>query len=342
MFFPIGNPIVDKINEVRDAVVPVTKPIGDAFGAAVDRARDVGNAVGEAGRSVVDKVESKAIGAAEAAGKVGLAALIDGERGLTDDEQELAKQYFGDSIDYDRVVINEYSVPATANEYFGNENPRPFAAGNTVHFPNGIDFSDPKQRSTFLHEMTHVWQFQSSKGASTTFEGLALTRQGNDAYRLDNVDIDPSNPESFHDLTIEQQAEIVRGHYLLSIGEPVHSRYRELAEHKDSPIGSDGKPQGFTAADLDPFIQEIQTFRPREGIGAEVDEFVDETAGDLLAGDLTGATLEVAEGGLEVGREVGEAAAGEVVDTAGDGVDFLENARDELTRRLFPTRPFGF
>jgi hypothetical protein len=88
----------------------------------------------------------------------------DGEaRGLTSGEIAMAQQVFGSSIDYSKVKIHK-------GEYlwFGLQR------NNTVMAPNGEvyynkemfreDFSvgtvDHVSQLTFMHEMTHVWQYQ--------------------------------------------------------------------------------------------------------------------------------------------------------------------------------------
>jgi len=348
--------ITDAISDVKDAVAPVTRPVGDAFNAAVDRARSTAG--------------SAANIAADVSSVVGAALDGDGARPLSAKEEAIAREYFGDSIDYDRVQINESSALAVGNKHFpGNDSSRPFVAGNTINFPSEINLDDPIERSTFLHEVTHVWQFQSTRGIGTTIEGIQLGSQDQrEVYRLDNVDIDPSNLEAFHDLNIEKQAEIVRGHFLLSEHDRLtklesdpslspaelsdvrsriariegHGRFKDLSDHKDSPKDASGDPIGFTASDLDPFIDEIQSTRPRDGIAAERDEAIDEIVDKVLGGNPVGAAVETVEGGLEVGREVGEAAYDQAAEVAGGARDAVENFGEEITRRIVPRPPFGF
>ena len=155
MVFPGGNPIIDAVNSVGDAVSTVTKPVSDAFGAAVDRARGTGG-------EIVDGTASVA----------GAAFDGDGARSLNAEEEAIAREYFGDSIDYSQVTINESSALVEINGLHpDNSSGRPFVAGNTIHFDHELDLNHPADRGTFLHEMTHVWQFQSTRGLDTTREG---------------------------------------------------------------------------------------------------------------------------------------------------------------------------
>ncbi|MGH1481192.1 MAG: hypothetical protein ACRBM6_21075 [Geminicoccales bacterium] len=362
MFIPGLNPVADAINRAKEAVAPVTSPVKERFDNAFDKVKSGVGAVSEVAEAATDG---------------------DGARPLNAEEINAARQVFGDSIDYDKVQINESSPPAIANKHVpGNDKSRPFAVGNTIYYPSEIDLNNPIEHSTFLHEVTHVWQFQSTKGAGTTVEGAWLaTKNQREVYRLDNVDIDPSNSETFHNLDIEQQAEIVRGHYLLSEHEALtiekgnlekvvgnsyvgadqqnnarsriaeidsdlsiirnHGRFDDLSTHKDTPIDpATGDHIGFTASDLEPFVDEIRGTRPREGIAAEGDEAFDEISGELLRGNPIGAQREYIEGTVEIGREVGEVVLQESGEAIIAGTEKAEETfsdiKDLVTGRRFP------
>lgn len=87
-------------------------------------------------------------------------------RGLTENERKLVMPIFKDSIDYDKVKIHHgrfipiFQPSQTAMTPFG-----------TIHFPDDIyeeDYANPTQnlinpniiQHLFVHEMTHVWQYQ--------------------------------------------------------------------------------------------------------------------------------------------------------------------------------------
>jgi hypothetical protein len=82
-------------------------------------------------------------------------------RPLTPGETALARLVFADAIDYPAV-----SVYACGYLPFGLQPPRTAMAPNGhLYFPRGCwqaDFSvcDLGERMWFIHEMTHVWQFQ--------------------------------------------------------------------------------------------------------------------------------------------------------------------------------------
>lgn len=76
-------------------------------------------------------------------------------RSLTSGEERLARSVFGDEIDYDRVRIATRPWGRTA-----------VTGGSRIVFPRHpatpADFSRAplSMQAWFIHEMTHVWQFQ--------------------------------------------------------------------------------------------------------------------------------------------------------------------------------------
>jgi len=281
--------------------------------------------------------------------KIGEAALDSGSRPLSEEERDIAEEYFGDSIDLDRVTINESSALSEANQHFpGNSGSRPFVVGNTINYPDDIDLSDPGERGTFIHELVHVWQFQNTEGVNVQIQGAQL------ASNPENYEIDTSllnDVENFpEEFNIEQQAEIVRGYYLLQrvdeleaekfalYSDPVADRSEqieaideEIAQIKNIGLYDDLNDNGITTAKLEPFIEKIQDYTPREGVVAELNEAADEF---LESG---GNPVEIAEGGLEVGREVGEAALEETGNAIVDGVQAADDFIDDVKR----FNPFG-
>jgi len=345
MFFPGLDKITDKISDIRDAVAPVTTPIGDAFNAAVDGARDTV-------RTGRDAVTSSASAVASVGG-----ALLDRDaRPLNTEERALAESYFGDSIDLDKITLNQSSALVAANEYFpGNNSSRPFVLGNTINFNHDLDLNDPDDRGIFLHELTHVWQFQSTEGINTQIQGAQLATDS-DNYVIDTALLDPNNPENIHDFNIEQQAETVRGHFLLT----EHERLSDLASNpsltseerravqedldfiEGQRLYNNLNDNGITAENLEPFLDEIQSFKPREGVVAEANEAVYEIVDDVLGFNPLGAQLEVAEGAVEIGREAGEVVlekTGEaIIDGATAADEAFSDIKDLFTGRI--PRPF--
>jgi hypothetical protein len=131
------------------------------------------------------------------------------KRALTPNERQLAQSMFRESIDLDRVAINNHSW-------------WPFQPRNILMAPDGEIWCHPRggtwredfactpvhSQALFIHEMTHVWQAQ--RGGRWY---LPLMRHPFCRY---DYRIEPGKP--FHRYGIEQQAEIVCHAFLLRNG----------------------------------------------------------------------------------------------------------------------------
>lgn len=71
-------------------------------------------------------------------------------RKLSNQELQIAKSVFGDSINYDLVRINQW---------FGND--RAFVTLHTINVnPSKINTNTLEGKATLIHELTHVWQYE--------------------------------------------------------------------------------------------------------------------------------------------------------------------------------------
>lgn len=116
------------------------------------------------------------------------------------DECSDAKAVFGDSIDLAKVRVVTSPVISA-----------PTTLGNTIRIPP----SYVMPRSVLIHELTHVWQFQT-KGTryisdSVLHQTAAMLTKGDRdvAYKYK---IEPN--KSFHDYTAEQQAMIIQEYFV--------------------------------------------------------------------------------------------------------------------------------
>jgi hypothetical protein len=131
-------------------------------------------------------------------------------RPLTQGEITLAKTVFGDSIDYAAVKVHDrkYSFLQPAGVAM---------APNGHIYMNDIyrdDYAaDAHRVGTFIHEMTHVWQFQN-KVLNPLHSGAALMLKHKFnygscyAYKLDGG-------KDLLDYNMEQQASIVEDYFQL-------------------------------------------------------------------------------------------------------------------------------
>jgi RHS repeat-associated protein len=145
-------------------------------------------------------------------GSKSAALKVGGSRPMTEGEIALAKEVFGDDIDYSRVRVY--------NKKFAFFQPRGVAMapdGNIYFHPSDYmdDFStgDVYTRGWFEHELTHVWQHQ---------RGINVYKAAFDR----NYDYQLTPGKSFQSYGLEQQGEIVRDYYLIRSGvPPIHGNY---------------------------------------------------------------------------------------------------------------------
>lgn len=132
-----------------------------------------------------------------------LNAAISGRR-LTLAETALAQGVFGNSIDFSRVRL----IPTNVLEYR--------TVGNTTRVPRDFTIKDPEMAQTFIHEMTHVWQYQqggtSYLSVSLATQIVAQAAHGNRNFAYAYT-IAPRS--SFFDFTPEQQALIVENYFAM-------------------------------------------------------------------------------------------------------------------------------
>jgi hypothetical protein len=118
---------------------------------------------------------------------------------LTQDERTEAQGIFGQSINLDLVRIVRTNIIAA-----------PTTLGNNIRVPPDYSLS----RRTLIHELTHVWQYQTKGTAyisdSLLHQAVASVTSGdrNAAY---TYTVEPG--KSIHAYTAEQQAMIVEDYY---------------------------------------------------------------------------------------------------------------------------------
>ncbi len=136
------------------------------------------------------------------------------DRSLTEGEIKLAKPIFKDSIDYSAVRVHD-------GKYIF------FQPGNSGMTPNGEIYVDgiysadysgesPQRQAFFIHEMTHVWQYQNGILTAGVVGSAILEIIG----RLGDYDSAyPYVLDSAKDLTdynLEQQASIVEDYFRIT------------------------------------------------------------------------------------------------------------------------------
>ncbi len=128
------------------------------------------------------------------------------ERALTEGEIAMARQVFGNSIDYGKVKVHNHGF-----FWFGLQ------SKNTAVTPNGEiyflkenyreDFSagEPQEKHWFIHEMTHVWQKQL---------GFTVWLHGAFRFALD-YDYTLHDGKRLRDYDMEAQGDLLADYFVL-------------------------------------------------------------------------------------------------------------------------------
>jgi hypothetical protein len=125
-------------------------------------------------------------------------------RALSKSEVELATPIFGKSIDYSRVRI----VTSGFLEYR--------TVANSIRVGKNFNVADRDMAKKFIHEMTHVWQYQHG---GTAYMSVALQTQVSASRKKGNAifayDYKIQQGQTFFDFTPEQQAFMVANYFLM-------------------------------------------------------------------------------------------------------------------------------
>jgi len=145
-------------------------------------------------------------------------------RKLTSNEIHILKAIFKDSINYSQVrihseasIVQGYALSISGNVYF---DPMDYS-------PDFTKEKDSWTRAWFIHEMTHVWQFQKNYNVLDIGKDLQLrkimpSRHHHDPYAYDievpalynrNTPNQVKALSQFWDFNMESQADIIRDYY---------------------------------------------------------------------------------------------------------------------------------
>ena len=130
------------------------------------------------------------------------------ERGLSSGEMEMARLVFGDAVDYGKVKVHNHGYWM----FLGFQDKDTAVTPNgQMYFPKGIyreDYSagDVDYQQFFIHEMTHVWQYQL--GYNVKLVRAPRPNMSYD-YVLDQTRL-------FHDYNMEAQGDILADYFLVA------------------------------------------------------------------------------------------------------------------------------
>jgi hypothetical protein len=125
----------------------------------------------------------------------GQSVLADPGRALTPSEREMLMQIFGASVNLRLIRIAITDLGAQG---------RPYTLGNTIRIPRGTSFD----ARTLVHEVAHVWQYQTRGTSYISDSVFHQLTSGADAYNVSIV-----AGQSIYDYAAEQQAVIIERYY---------------------------------------------------------------------------------------------------------------------------------
>lgn len=185
--------------------LPSWEDIGGAFGEFLDGLKDRiiehgADAIFEALEALPGDISNEELRALQDLGQVKAP-----ERKLTEDEIAELRKVYGDSIDYDEVVVREGDIGLF------NRDDRPLVLGNTVLVPEGrLDEDGQISAHDLVHEAAHLWQFQHG-GIDYIKESLQdQGQEGSGAYEYED-DVLAGKP--WEELGPEQQAHLIEEAY---------------------------------------------------------------------------------------------------------------------------------
>jgi hypothetical protein len=168
---------------------------------------NVGDGLKEMGSGAVQAtvggvVDGVCLAGARAASAVQVIAHVEQrERRLSPSEVGELRATFGDSIDYGEVRIKE----GRAGVFSVND--RAFTSGNTIYMK--MDPTEHAWKTTLMHEMVHVWQYQNG-GADYQSKSLAAQFITRDAYQWRSAAFDE---KPWADLNPEDQGALIEEFY---------------------------------------------------------------------------------------------------------------------------------
>lgn len=153
------------------------------------------------------------------------------QRKLTAGEIALARAAFGEKVDYSKVkLIDGPGMSFAAHIAFAKGNPA-ITLGSEVYFKHDFcdDFSQSgRNRKSFIHEMTHVWQYQKLGMAKFLLRyGEELAKAGgkpNDMYKYE------AGKSKFNESMLEAQANMI-GDYSEALWKADAARMATLAKN---------------------------------------------------------------------------------------------------------------
>jgi len=189
-------------------------------------------------------------------------------RPLSEGEERLARGIFGTSIDYTLVRL----IPTSMFPFL-----KYTTVPNTIRVPEDFTIADETMAQTFIHEMTHVWQYQHG---GTSYVSVSLATQiaawwppWGTGSRSAAYDYQIKSGSSFFDFRPEQQGLIVQNYFAMLRDQGSTGRKSYVGNHLDSSgqfeILSEAKRMAQISRELplhEALIKQMQTALPRSEV----------------------------------------------------------------------------
>jgi hypothetical protein len=144
-------------------------------------------------------------------------------RSLTPGEISIAESIFGSSIDYSKVLVHNFGL-IIEKENIAKTTLSQMYMGTLYREDYSKEPLDAQE--VFIHEMTHVWQFQQKSFNPRVIDIRSAIKYDNGAYQYE-----VSDKKDLTDYGSEQQASIIAAYYALRVrNNPAEKDQRTLYE----------------------------------------------------------------------------------------------------------------
>jgi hypothetical protein len=142
--------------------------------------------------------------------------ITDPHRGLTPNERALLRPLFRDSLDYDKVQVIRGKFFLQPDRVYMTPRGNIYAPGDLWSDDFAAPTTSAYRRAVFVHEITHVWQFEN--GMDLIAQGVAEFTKNGGAYER-AYPYTLAKGKDLVDYGMEQQASIVEDYFLIAAHE---------------------------------------------------------------------------------------------------------------------------
>jgi hypothetical protein len=152
-------------------------------------------------------------------------AISDPHRGLTRGERALLEPLFRQSLDYEKIQVIDGKFLLQPNNVYMTPRGNIYAPG--ALFEADFSTASPWRQAVFVHEITHVWQFEN--GMDLVAQGLSTFAKAGGAYER-AYPYTLADGRDLVDYGMEQQASIVEDYFLIT-------KFHESPQRIENRIG---------------------------------------------------------------------------------------------------------